>query len=889
MIEIRFENRFALLQKKGLSNGLINLGVTCYMNSFIQTIFHISKFREFINKLPNKNDSNNFIFALQHLFYLLEKLENIPVKPDMLIKSFGWNNNQIFTQQDVTEFSFIFLDAIEKKLKESNIKEDITKILFEGKQEGYIKCINIDFESKKEEIFTDIQLIIKSKQNIYESIDFFLEKHNLFGENAYQTEKNGKQDAVKGIRFTKLPSVLNFQLNRFDYDYNFNMNIKIKDRFEFYEEIYLGNLVKENQNEQNYKLFAVYAHFGSQSGAGHYKVFINKNNRWLEFDDEFVQEVDFEYVKTHSFGGKNKDIVIDFKNFCLRDKIREAEGHAYMLVYVRTNEWDNIISKYNSYYPKNIIEIGDKNIKILKKREYMKNHFTVYLMDKKCFLGKETGFGGGIFYRKYQKDENVKNRFKEGNYKTLDFNMKDSEKYIIDKIEDEMNLKNKKYCLFYFCNQYNKFRKLQIDSDFEFYDDFNYFFVDSENETNIQDGILLATQIYDYKNNYLKVFDINFEDKEITFNELIKKMNIGNNISLFHRIISVEKIIDYNQRIGDIFNYDEGCLMLIKNQDPEIIQKFKIFYNDLQTKMLIYIIYNNKRQPIILKMGAPVLENIRKIKEMLKIDKKKKILLRYSSGRKGIICNKEEEFKETDAFDKICHYLRKNNEIGINIQPKVKNKLSIFVQSIIGEKEFNLEVIDEYKEISVIEVYNFLEKDIDFQNYIRDFKISLEKIGLYLGEFRCIRKIENYYVEILNFEKKINIMEKNYFIYFPSFVFSENEDDDDKKIMKKKIFFSFNNKNFFSSSYFVFNFPKKMLIKEMIKILKLFVCLFRININLSEEKLIKHTKICFEFQKKNNDLEKVSQEKEVSFLEQFKLIIIIDLPKQNDNNIKFNL
>lgn len=33
--------------------------------------------------------------------------------------------------------------------------------------ESFIKCINIEYVSKREEIFTDVQLVIKGQNNIY--------------------------------------------------------------------------------------------------------------------------------------------------------------------------------------------------------------------------------------------------------------------------------------------------------------------------------------------------------------------------------------------------------------------------------------------------------------------------------------------------------------------------------------------------------------------------------------------------------------------------------------------------------------------------------------------------------------------------------------------------
>ena len=44
----------------------------------------------------------------------------------------------------------MILDAIEKKSKELKIETDIIKEILEGKQENYIKCLNVDYESKNE-------------------------------------------------------------------------------------------------------------------------------------------------------------------------------------------------------------------------------------------------------------------------------------------------------------------------------------------------------------------------------------------------------------------------------------------------------------------------------------------------------------------------------------------------------------------------------------------------------------------------------------------------------------------------------------------------------------------------------------------------------------------
>lgn len=49
--------------------GLINEGATCYLNSFLQTLFHIPFFRKLVFKMKS---SNKMTTALQRVFYDLQ-------------------------------------------------------------------------------------------------------------------------------------------------------------------------------------------------------------------------------------------------------------------------------------------------------------------------------------------------------------------------------------------------------------------------------------------------------------------------------------------------------------------------------------------------------------------------------------------------------------------------------------------------------------------------------------------------------------------------------------------------------------------------------------------------------------------------------------------------
>lgn len=49
----------------------------------------------------------------------------------------------------------------------------------------------------------------------------------LEGDNKYEADVYGKQEAKKGMRFSILPPVLMLYLKRFEYDYEKDKNIKV--------------------------------------------------------------------------------------------------------------------------------------------------------------------------------------------------------------------------------------------------------------------------------------------------------------------------------------------------------------------------------------------------------------------------------------------------------------------------------------------------------------------------------------------------------------------------------------------------------------------------------------------------------------------------------------
>jgi ubiquitin C-terminal hydrolase len=79
--------------------------------------------------------------------------------------------------------------------------------------------------------FADLQLNVKGMKNLYDSFRDYVAVETLDGENKYQAEGYGLQDAKKGIVFQSFPPVLHLQLKRFEYDVQRDAMVKVRPIF----------------------------------------------------------------------------------------------------------------------------------------------------------------------------------------------------------------------------------------------------------------------------------------------------------------------------------------------------------------------------------------------------------------------------------------------------------------------------------------------------------------------------------------------------------------------------------------------------------------------------------------------------------------------------------
>ncbi|GLJ42235.1 hypothetical protein SUGI_0874260 [Cryptomeria japonica] len=355
--------------------GLKNQGATCYLNSLLQTLYHIPYFRRAVYHMPMENISSTRIpLALQHLFYNMQS-SNDSVSTTELTESFGWSIYDTYQQRDVQEFNRILCNKLEETMKGTSVEGTIQK-LFEGHLRNCIECIGMDYKSTNQERFYDLQLDVRGCMDVYSSLDKYIQVEKLEGDNQYKVENVGFQDARKETRFADFPPILQLHLKRFEYDNTRNLLAKINDRYEFPLELDLdkddGRYLSSDADRSVrnlYSLYSVLVHSGG-ANAGHYYAFIRPllSERWYKFNDECVTRQSLETVLDEQYGGEEE---ISQKKVGDNETVSfPRHSSAYMLVYVRESDKDTIMCKLDD---EDIIELLKENDR--KQREREEVHF----------------------------------------------------------------------------------------------------------------------------------------------------------------------------------------------------------------------------------------------------------------------------------------------------------------------------------------------------------------------------------------------------------------------------------------------------------------------------------------------------------------------------------
>lgn len=321
----KYENKYKRENHKKQSNindfftkttedylGLPNQGATCYLNSLLQVLYHLKKFRKFIYEKNVEQNEANFIFCLQLLFRDLQ-LRKSRRSTKHLTNALKWNKEEISTSQDVSEFYKFFFESILNGEKATS--------LFEGMFDITITNFNNGNQRHMKEMFIQIMLKVDGFSNIIDSFKMFFSPFSFYDNKG----KDGTEESIKQFSISKFPPVLSIVLKRYRFNDEKSEFEKLNSIIVFPKMLNFSEF-DTKYTDSEYQLYAIIAHVGTMN-SGHYVSFVNPDlkGNWYEFDDNKVfkrsEEVTFDLCY-----GKNR-------------------FGAYMLFYIKLNMKDEIFTK----------------------------------------------------------------------------------------------------------------------------------------------------------------------------------------------------------------------------------------------------------------------------------------------------------------------------------------------------------------------------------------------------------------------------------------------------------------------------------------------------------------------------------------------------------------
>lgn len=305
--------------------GLLNRGVTCYMNSAIQVIFHLPAMAQYLYDLAQGKYSDNIprstvSMELAHLHQRCvdeKSSRKKHVYPARLISRLFDINCMMseWDQEDSHEYFMSLLNRLQEDSTPKGVKLNASIIheILGGTLTQKVKCQNCNEVSTTQQDFMDLSVSFSSWENknsrpytVERSIkEYFMpevieaEKDNK--ESGYSCEKCKQlSSARKEWQIQDAPEYLTVHIKRFAYADKHSK--KVKDAIKYPLDLDLTKFSVGNKGSQiMYRLVAVLVHEGRTVTSGHYTAYCRQpNGKWAEYDDECVRTVGLQTVLNQS-------------------------------------------------------------------------------------------------------------------------------------------------------------------------------------------------------------------------------------------------------------------------------------------------------------------------------------------------------------------------------------------------------------------------------------------------------------------------------------------------------------------------------------------------------------------------------------------------------------
>ncbi|ORC93816.1 ubiquitin hydrolase [Trypanosoma theileri] len=344
-------------------SGLVNQGSTCYLNAVIQVLYHLPAFRYSIYSIEEP-EKHSITLALRNIFSQLNCSYSFISTKD-LTDAFGWEDKEAYIQQDVHEMMQKLFQILERVCKNTP-QENFIRDLFYGEITYITRTVDgVDHTTYHKEGFYDIELSVKDKNSIYDSLDQWIQPERM--ENVSLEIEKGKPSSVHVVErkqfFSRLPPVLLVHPNRVCFSTETCEVLMLENKWTFSNSLNLesyifsegGDNVKDVKNlGTKYELRSVIIHQGG-AHSGHYLSYVHIGEEWICFNDNSVSRVNEKIVMQAAYGGK-RGYLSGFSN-----------ERASLLMYVNKKKSDEILKE--KPIPKHLKDVAE-NINELNKRKW---------------------------------------------------------------------------------------------------------------------------------------------------------------------------------------------------------------------------------------------------------------------------------------------------------------------------------------------------------------------------------------------------------------------------------------------------------------------------------------------------------------------------------------